>query len=131
MHFPASDDWGTREYSFSTYLIVASEWSYYGMSNGWFANSFPRYEEYSKPLGPPSGPAQRLGKGQYFRDFLHLNVSLDTIAKTATVTWKGGIPPPIRPPPACKAWNCSCQGMTDIFGELLMLCIHSLDIELF
>ena len=101
------------------------------MSNGWYANSFPRYEEYSKPLGPPSGPAQRIGKGQYFRDFLHLNVSLDTTAKTATVTWKGGIPPPIRPPPGCKAWNCSCQGMTDTFGELLLLCIHSLENEVF
>ena len=121
-HFSlASDDWEKREYAFATFLIVASEWSYYGMSAGWGATSFPWYEEYSKPLGPPSGPAQRLGQGKYFRDFEHLNVSLDTVAHTASVIWKGGIPQPVRPPapPAggCKAWNCSCQGMTDYFGE--------------
>ena len=83
-----SEDWTKREYSFATFLIVASEWSYYGMSKGWTASSFPWYEEFSKPLGPPSGPAQLLGAGKYFRDFQHLNVSLDTVARTASVIWK-------------------------------------------
>jgi hypothetical protein len=125
-----SDDWRKRQYSFAMYLIVASEWSYYGMSAGWTAAAFPWYEEYSKPLGPPTAPAQLLGNGRYFRDFKHLNVSLDTVTETAQVIWKGGITPPVNPPPSpplpppplpaggCKAWNCSCQGMTDFFGTV-------------
>ena len=47
----ASADFSRREYCFATYLIVASKWSYYGMSEGWGASSFPWYEELGKPLG--------------------------------------------------------------------------------
>ena len=124
-----SNDWAKREYAFATFLIIASNWSYYGMSAGWGATSFPWYEEYSKPLGPPSAAAVRVSKGKYFRDFLHLNVSLDTTTRRASVLWKSSIPQPVmppKPPPMppspptgdCTPWKCSCQGMSDYFGTV-------------
>jgi hypothetical protein len=120
-HFGSvSNDWSKRKYWFATYLIVASQWTYYGMSAGWGARSFPWYPEYDKPLGRPSGPAQRVAPGRYFRDFEHLNVSLDTTARTASVIWKGSIPQPPPSPPAvdCTPWRCTCQGMTDVYGTV-------------
>jgi hypothetical protein len=120
----ASGSFAAREYCFAAYLVVATEWSYYGVSEGWLAGSFPWYEEYGKPLGQPTGPAHVLGGGRYFRDFEHLNVTIDTTAHTASVTWKPPIPqppppPPIPPPPPsgpCAAWGCTCQGVTDTYG---------------
>ena len=75
-------------YRRSRYLIVASPWSYYGMSNCWAADSFPVYPELSKPLGVPLGPAKVLGGGKYTREFEHVRVALDTASKQANVTWK-------------------------------------------
>ena len=65
-HFPGtSANWTVREYSFATYLIVATPWSYYdGISHGWGATALPRYPEYDKPLGDPAGPARVLGSGR-------------------------------------------------------------------
>ena len=88
MHFGASANWTVREYSLATYLIVATPWSFYGMSNGWGAASFPRYPEYDRPLGEPAGPAEVLGGGRYSREFAHVSVALDTSKKTASVVWK-------------------------------------------
>ena len=87
VHFGAAANWTQREYSFATYLIVASEWSYYGMSHGWSTASFPWYPEFDRPLGAPAGPAKTDGAGRYSREFEHVSVQLNTAAKTASVVW--------------------------------------------
>jgi hypothetical protein len=92
-HFGASANWTVREYSFATYLIVASEWSYYGMSAGWGTASFPWYPEFDRPLGAPKGPAMSTGSppSSYSREFEHVSVTLDTKKKSASVVWKDNI----------------------------------------
>lgn len=94
-----------REYSLAAFLIVMGEYSYRGMGSGWTTDAFPWYPEYDRPLGKPRGVAESRGPGKYFREFEHLNVSLDTTQQTATILWHGlgpvpGPPPPAPPPPA-------------------------------
>lgn len=91
-----------REYCLAAFLIVAGEYSYWGMGSGWSTTSFPWYPEYDRPLGHPIGAAQSFGSGRYFRAFEHLNVTLDTAQKTAEIQWHGLGPvpqPPLPPPP--------------------------------
>jgi hypothetical protein len=88
-----------REYCLAAFLTVAGEYSYWGMGSGWSTESFPWYPEYERPLGKPLGVAQPQGQGKYFREFEHLNVSLDTGRKTAQILWHGLGPIPTPPPP--------------------------------
>ena len=107
MHSAGSTDGGpfsAREYCLAAFLIVAGEYSYWGMGGGWGVDSFPWYPEYDRPLGKPLGDARSLGPGRYFRAFEHLNVTLDTGKNTAVISWHGlgpvpGPPPPPPPPP--------------------------------
>lgn len=91
-----------REYALAAFLVVAAEHSYWGMGSGWGVDSFPWYPEFDRPLGKPLGDAESRVAGQYFRAFQHLNVTLDTGKRTATVAWHGlgPVPGPPPPPPA-------------------------------
>ena len=85
----ASSSFRDREYCLAAYLIIASEWSYYGVSQSWTADSFPWFKEYNKPLGKPLGVAKTGVKhGQWSREFQHVFVAIDTRALTASVIWK-------------------------------------------
>ena len=113
-----------REYCLAAFLIVAGEYSYWGMGNGWGIDSFPWYPEFDRPLGQPMSSATSIGIGLYFRAFEHLNVTLNTALKTAKILWHGlppiptpptppPTPPPPPPPPPRKecnltAWNKIC-----------------------
>eukprot|EP01052_Picozoa_sp_SAG31_P010488 SAG31_NODE_575_length_13961_cov_41.577550_10_plen_421_part_00 len=88
-----------REYCLAAFLVVAGEYSYWGMGSGWSTGSFPWYPEFERPLGKPLGVAETRGPGKYFRKFEHLNVSLDTTQKTAQILWHGLGPVPTPPPP--------------------------------
>ena len=88
-----------REYCLAAFMIVMGEYSYWGMGDGWTTGSFPWIPEYDRPLGKPLGVAQSRGPGKYFREFAHLNVSLDTTLKTAKILWHGLGPVPGPPPP--------------------------------
>ena len=94
-----------REYCLAAFLTVMGEYSYWGMGSGWTSGSFPWYPEYDRPLGKPLGVAESRSPGKYFREFEHLNVTLDTTEQTAKILWHGmgpvpGPPPPAPPPPA-------------------------------
>ena len=104
-----------REYCLAGFLIVAGEHSYWGMGAGWGVDDFPWYPEFDRPLGKPLAAAEQRGRGQYFRAFEHLNVTLDTTKKTAAILWHDGQqpgPPPPPPPPSihCNrtAWGQLC-----------------------
>jgi len=43
--------------------------------------------EYRNPLGPPKGPAQKIGY-IYKRSFKHADVSLNLSKEIATIHWK-------------------------------------------
>ena len=94
-----------REYYLAAYLIVAAEYSYWGMGSGWGASNFPWYPEFDRPLGKPLADATSFGNGRYYRAFEHLNVTLDTTLKQASILWHGLGPiptppaPPTPPPP--------------------------------
>jgi hypothetical protein len=78
-----------REYCLAAYLMIASEWSFYGVSSSWTADSFPWFQEFEKPLGKPIRVAKPgLKHGQWLRQFEHVGVAIDTKALTASVTWK-------------------------------------------
>ena len=82
-----------REYCLAAYLIIASEWSFYGVSHSWTADAFPIYQEYDKPLGQPLGVAKvGVKNGQWSRQFEHVDVAIDT--KAATVFLEGQAKPP-------------------------------------
>ena len=90
MHFGASANWTVREYALATYLIVATPWSFYGMSNGWGAASFPRYPEYDRPLGAPLGDATVSADGT----MLSRRFASGTVVQvntSTTPTWSGSI----------------------------------------
>ena len=74
-----------REYCLAAFLIVASNYSYWGMGAGWGAGDFPWYPELDRPLGKPLADATQYGNGRYFRAFEHLNVSLDTNLTQASI----------------------------------------------
>ena len=78
-----------REYTLAAFLICMGDYSYWGMGSGWGTDSFPWYPEFDRPLGQPLGAAAVLGNGGYFREFEHLNVSLDTAGKKASILWHG------------------------------------------
>ena len=75
-----------REYCLAAFLIVAGNYSYWGMGSGWGVSSFPWYPEFERPLGKPLADAASTAPGKYFREFEHLNVTLDTRKKTAQVS---------------------------------------------
>jgi hypothetical protein len=59
----------------------------------WAEHSFPFLPEYTKPLGPPAGAAQRHGWGVYSRKFARADVFLKVGAAgfqdwNATIAWK-------------------------------------------
>ena len=76
-----------REYCLAAFLIVAGEHSYWGMGHGWGVGSFPWYPEFDRTLGKPLGDASSPGPGLYVRAFEHLNVTLDSGKKIATINW--------------------------------------------
>eukprot|EP00040_Diaphanoeca_grandis_P005930 m.35160 g.35160 ORF g.35160 m.35160 type:complete len:523 (-) comp17094_c0_seq1:233-1801(-) len=92
-----------REYSLAAFLIVMSEYSYYGMGSGWSVSSFPWYPEFDRPLGKPLGPASKSSDGIYFREFVSLNVTLNPALHTATILWHGLGPVPGPSPPPTPA----------------------------
>ena len=79
-----------REFCLAAYLIVASPWSFYGVSAGWTPDVFPRYPEFDRELGVPRGEAHKAGTGRWTREFEHVSVTIDTGAPSASVTWQKG-----------------------------------------
>jgi hypothetical protein len=99
-----------REYCLAAFLIIAGEYSYWGMGAGWGAGDFPWYPEFDRPLGKPLADATSFGNGRYFREFEHLNVTLDTTLKQGTIAWHGGlgpVPTPPSPPAPPTKWACA------------------------
>lgn len=80
-------------YALGIFLICAEKYSYflasggYGVDNGqnhlWMKN----IPEYSRPLGPPKGPAVNSG-WTYTREFEHARVVLDIRNEKADITWE-------------------------------------------
>lgn len=79
-------------YTLSLFLVCAEEYSYFMISGGYGAETSKLWmkdiPEFSKPLGPPKGPAQKRGY-VYKRAFEHADVTVDIENETAEIIWKG------------------------------------------
>ena len=81
------------DYSLALFLICAEKHSYFMFSNGYSVDGgqnklwMKELPEYSKPLGPPKGPATKKGYS-YRRTFKHAEVSIDLEKESADITWK-------------------------------------------
>lgn len=124
----------SREYCLAAFLIVAGEYSYWSNGDGWGSTNFPWLPEFDRPLGKPLADAESYGNGRYFRQFEHLNVSIDTTAKNGTIAWHGLGPVPTPPsPPApgpapipsqCDylAWGLICKPTPANVSDCMACC---------
>ncbi|MEN8774362.1 MAG: putative glycoside hydrolase [Akkermansiaceae bacterium] len=79
-------------YALALFLICAEKHSYFMFTDGYGVDGRNDYwmkdfPEYSKPLGPPKGPATKKGQ-TYQRSFKHAEVSIDIEKETAIIIWK-------------------------------------------
>jgi hypothetical protein len=79
-------------YSLAIFLICAEKYSYFYAHDGYSVNGndssvwLKTFPEYSKPLGPPKGPAKKEGS-IYTREYKHASVWLDIGQEKAKITW--------------------------------------------
>jgi hypothetical protein len=77
-------------YCLAMFLICAEKYSYFLAHDGYDATKsstwLKRPPEFERPLGPPTGKAQREGY-IYTRDFRHASVWLDVKNEQARITW--------------------------------------------
>lgn len=79
-------------YSLAIFLICAEKYSYFLAHDGYSVNGddssvwLKAFPEYSKPLGPPKGPAKVKGY-VYSREYKHASVRLDIEQEKASITW--------------------------------------------
>lgn len=73
------------------FLICAEKYSYFLAHDGYDATKsstwLKRPPEFERPLGPPTGKAQREGY-IYTRDFRQASVWLDTKKEQARIIWR-------------------------------------------
>lgn len=80
-------------YSLAIFLICAEKYSYFYAHDGYSVNNndsstwLKSFPEYSKPLGPPNGPANKEGN-IYTREYKHASVWLDIGQEEANIEWK-------------------------------------------
>ena len=80
-------------YSLGLFLICAEKHSYFMFSDGYGVDNDRSNQwlktppEFTKPLGPPKGPAQKQGT-IYKRSFQHADVTVDLEKETASIRWK-------------------------------------------
>ncbi len=86
------------DYCIALFLVMAEQYSYLNIHDGYDVNTnangkcasklwMKKLPQYSRPLGPPLGPAVRNGY-RYSRDFQHASVTLDIEASQGNVIWK-------------------------------------------
>lgn len=78
-------------FALASFLIAASDSSFFGYSNGWYYNGTAWHPEYDKPLGAPTSDAAQ-GSGSanmtWSRGFASGTVvTLDVLAHTAAIEW--------------------------------------------
>lgn len=80
-------------YALSLFLVCAEEHSYFMFSDGYGVDGgrnklwMKQLPEYTRPLGPPKGPAVKNGY-VYKRSFQYVDVSVDIENETANMVWK-------------------------------------------
>ncbi|MEP4931763.1 putative glycoside hydrolase [Haloferula sp.] len=80
-------------YTLSVFLVCAEKYSYFMLSGGYGVDGsdsklwMKDFPEFSRPLGPPKGPAQKNGY-VYERSFEHADIRVDIESETAAITWK-------------------------------------------
>ena len=79
-------------YALALFLICAEKHCYFMFTDGYGVDGPNEHwmkdlPEYTKPLGPPKGPATKKGD-TYQRSFKHAEVSIDIEKETATILWK-------------------------------------------
>ncbi|MEW4491034.1 putative glycoside hydrolase [Thalassoglobus sp. JC818] len=93
-HAKVNSDEAAREaliFPLAIFLICAEEHSYFRIHEGYSADEDDRWmrwlPEYDRPLGPPSGPATKVGF-RYSRKFQHATVQVDIQKRTASIQWQ-------------------------------------------
>jgi hypothetical protein len=77
------------------FLVCAEKYSYFLAHDGYSVNIkdssvwLKDFPEYSKPLGPPKGPAKKKGY-IYSRDYEYASVWLDIENEKARIEWRSG-----------------------------------------
>jgi hypothetical protein len=84
------------QYKLAIFLICAERYSYFQYQGAYKATKdfqawAPDFPEFSKPLGPPKGPAVRNGF-TYTRDFEYASVWLDLRKRQGRITWNASYP---------------------------------------
>jgi hypothetical protein len=79
-------------FSLASFLIAASDSSFFGYSAGWYYNGTTWHAEYDKPLGAPTGLAKR-GEGAsnmtWSRRFASgTTVRVDVLKHAASIVWE-------------------------------------------
>ncbi|MDA7881894.1 putative glycoside hydrolase family 15 protein [Akkermansiaceae bacterium] len=79
-------------YTLALFLVCAEKHSYFLFTDGYGVDKqneswMKNHPEYSKPLGPPKGPAEKKGY-LYKRSFQHAEVTVDLDKETASILWK-------------------------------------------
>lgn len=81
------------DYALALFLICAEKHSYFMFSDGYGVDGkqnklwMKNLPEYTKPLGPPTGPATKEGY-QYKRSFQFADVGIDIEKETAIILWR-------------------------------------------
>lgn len=82
-------------YTLAMFLVCAEKYSYFLAHDGYSVNRkdssvwLKDFPEYSKPLGPPKGPAKKKGY-IYSRDYEYASVWLDIENEKARIEWRSG-----------------------------------------
>lgn len=78
-------------YPLAVFLVCAEKHSYFRVHEGYSANENDHwmrwFPEYDNPLGPPDGPATKVGF-RYTRKFQNAMVHLDIQKRTASIQWE-------------------------------------------
>jgi hypothetical protein len=79
-------------YALALFLVCAEKNSYFMFTDGYGVDGDNKHwmnkvPEYTRPLGPPKGPAQKKGY-RYQRSFQHAEVTVDIEKETASILWK-------------------------------------------
>lgn len=72
-------------------FLLAAEENCYFLYNWGYTNKdgqYTLYDEYKKPLGPPSGPMQEVNSGILTRQFVHAEVWVDINTEEARIKWE-------------------------------------------
>ena len=72
-------------YFLATFLVAQFNYSYFGVSNGWYDDNWSSHESYDVIYGKPLSNPVKIDNYTYFRPFENCNVTVNTKSRTAQI----------------------------------------------